>query len=352
MEKTLDMIAWNVDEATYREDSALSYSILSRFQKNGGFHSIPTLFDKISTPSLVLGSITDELITGSKESFNKKFLVSNVNLDEDTANIIKIIYDSFKDQYKHFLQIPIVQVSQTAKQNGFWPADKWADNARYNGLLKKGDISGYYDFLRESDGKTVITNEQYQDALKCVTALKTAESTRFYFADNEQESGIVRYYQLKFKNNFNGVDYRSMVDLIITDYNNKKIYPIDLKTSSTPEAEFYKSFIKYGYSDQARLYYRNLAETCSKDEYFKDFEIEDFTFVVVNRNTLTPLTWRYHDTKTFGDLVYGKDHNIICRDPFDIGKELNYYLTHPECKVPIGIKTNRTNDLSIYLEKM
>ena len=31
--KTLDQIAWNVDEPTYRADPALSYSTLSRFSK-------------------------------------------------------------------------------------------------------------------------------------------------------------------------------------------------------------------------------------------------------------------------------------------------------------------------------
>ena len=349
--KTLDQIALPITEEEYRNDPALSYSTLSRFSKEG-FHKIDTLFDKITTPSLIFGSITDELITGSQESFNERFLVSNINLDEDVANIIKIIYDNFKDQYKHFLQIPIVQVSQMAKQNGFWPADKWADNARYNGLLKKGDISGYYDFLRESDGKTVITNEQYQDALKCVQALKTSEATRFYFAENELNGPIQRYYQLKFKATFDNINYRSMIDLVLVDYANKKIYPVDLKTSSHYEDEFYKSFIQFNYAIQGRLYYRNLEYNVRKDDFFKDFEIEDYTFIVVNKNSLVPLTWRFKDTKTIGTLYYGKNKQIVMKDPFDIGKELNYYLTHPEVKVEKGINLNKTNDIIEYLNEL
>lgn len=349
--KTLDQIALPITEEEYRNDPALSYSTLSRFSKEG-FHKIDTLFDKITTPSLVFGSVVDELITGSQESFNERFLVSNVNLDEDAANIIKIIYDSFKDQYKHFLQIPIVQVSQMAKQNGFWPADKWADNARYNGLLKKGDISGYYDFLRESDGKTVITNEQYQDALKCVQALKTSEATRFYFAENEPNNPIQRYYQLKFKGTYDGIEYRNMADEILVDYANKKIYPIDLKTSSHYEDEFYKSFIQWNYQIQARLYYRNLEYNVRKDDFFKDFELEDYTFIVVNKNSLVPLTWRFKDTKTYGTLYYGKNKQIVMKDPFDIGKELNYYLTHQESIVQKGINLNKTNDIVEYLNEL
>lgn len=349
--KTLYDISWQVDESTYREDKALSYSTLSRFSKEG-FHKIDTLFDQVTSPSLQFGSVVDELITGSQDSFDEKFLVANVSIDDETNNYIKIIYDTFKDQYQHFLQIPIVQVSQLIKQNGFWPADKWSDNARYNGLLKKGDVNQYYEFLRESDGKTVITNDQYQDALKCAQALKTSEATRFYFADNIPNHPVQRYYQLKFKFSKNGVNYRSMLDETLVDYNNKKIYPIDLKTSSSPEDEFYKSFIKWGYQLQGRLYAKNLRDNILRDDFFKDFTVEDYTFIVINKNTLIPLTWRFKDTFTDGTLYYGKNKQIICKDPFDIGDELNYYLTHPEVKVPKGINLDKTNDIVSYLNEL
>ena len=349
--KTLDQIALNITEEEYRNDPALSYSTLSRFSKEG-FHKIDTLFDQVTSPSLQFGSVVDELITGSQDSFDEKFLVANVNIDDETNNYIKIIYDTFKDQYQHFLQIPIVQVSQLIKQNGFWPADKWSDNARYNGLLKKGDVNQYYEFLRESDGKTVITSEQYQDALKCVQALKTSEATRFYFADNIPNHPVQRYYQLKFKFSVNGVNYRSMLDETLVDYNNKKIYPIDLKTSSSPEDEFYKSFIKWNYQLQGRLYARNLRNNILRDDFFKDFTVEDYTFIVINKNTLMPLTWRFKDTFTDGTLYYGKNKQIVCKDPFDIGDELNYYLTHPEVKVPKGINLDKTNDIVSYLNEL
>ena len=100
---------------------------------------------------------------------------------------------------------------------------------------------------------------------------------------------------------------------------------------------------------QARLYYRVLKDVIEKDDFFKDFEIEDFTFVVVNRQTLTPLTWRFKDTKTEGTLYYGNNNQIVCDDPYNVGTELNYYLKHPEVKMPLGIEMNRTNDLVLYL---
>lgn len=347
--KSLYDISWKVDEPTYRADKALSQSTLGRFDREG-FSKLANIYDPIESPSLTFGTVVDTLLTGSQEDFDNTFIISGKILDEETATIVKTIYDNFKDNYQNFIQIPIVQVSQTAKQCGFWPADKWSDAARYNGLLKKGDIERYYQLLRQSENKIVIDSDTYNDALKCVAALKTSEATRFYFAEDTEN--VKRFYQLKFKAILENVEYKGMLDNCLVDYTNKKIYPIDLKTSSTPEYEFYKSFIKYGYAHQARLYYRLLENAVRNDEYFKDFEIEDFTFIVVNRYTLIPLTWRFSDTKTIGTLKYGTTRQIIFRDPYELGTELHYYLTHEECKVPNGINTNRTNSLVEYLDKM
>ena len=349
--KTLDQIAWDVDEKTYRADPALSYSTLSRFSKEG-FHKLNKLFEPFSTPSTVFGNIVDTLITGTAKDFEDNYIITYLSLDDDTIQVIQAIYDTFKSQYNDFMKIPLIQVSQVAKQNGFWPAEKWSDNARYNGLLKKGDVVGYYKFLIESEGKTVITNEQYQDAIKCVQALKTSEATRFYFAENESNDSIQRYYQLKFKATFDNIDYRCMADLLLCDYNNKKIYPCDLKTSSSYEDEFYQSFIKWQYQLQARTYWKIIRNNLDKDDFFKDFELEDYTFIVVNKNSLVPLTWRFKDTKTMGTLYYGKNKQIVMKDPFDIGKELNYYLTHQESVVQKGINLNKTNDIVEYLNEL
>ena len=60
--KKLSEIAWNVPESVYREDPALSYSTLSRFDREG-FEKLDSLFDKQESPSLLLGSIVDTILT-------------------------------------------------------------------------------------------------------------------------------------------------------------------------------------------------------------------------------------------------------------------------------------------------
>ena len=111
-----------------------------------------------------------------------------------------------------------------------------------------------------------------------------------------------------------------MADLIVADYDKKIIYPIDLKTSGHQEWNFEESFLQWSYMIQSRLYWRNIRANMDKDDYFKDFELADYRFIVVNKNTLTPLVWMFPLTKSIGTLVDEKGNEY--RDPFEIGKEL------------------------------
>lgn len=135
--------------------------------------------------------------------------------------------------------------------------------------------------------------------------------------------------------------------LIIIDYDKKVIIPIDLKTSSKPEWDFYKSFVEWSYQIQARLYWRIIRNVLDNDPYFKDFELLDYRFIVVNRKTLTPLVWICEFTKQRGTIMFG---DIEFKDPECIGSELNEYLTLKH-NVPIGIKIDKCNSLTEWLSK-
>ena len=351
--KSIDSISWLVTEQEYRQDPALSYSQLSRFEKNGKFDSLETLNEHLETPSLSFGSAVDCWITEGYDEFNEKFLVVSSNLDSEAAAIIKAIYEEFSTLYSNFEEIPLEYVSNIAKNMGFWPADKWSAPARYNGLMKKGNILEYWEFLMSSNGKTVISVDTFQKVEACVYALQNSEATRLYFGTGEKPEGIEVFYQLKFKATLNGVDYRCMMDALLVDHKNKTLRPIDLKTSHKKEWNFAKSFIEFQYQIQGRLYTRILKTNIEKDDYYKDFTILPYLFIVVNNDTLTPtpLVWEYFDNLTEGDLTYGKDNQILCRDPEHIGQELHEYLTN-EYVVPIGINKDSANNLNNKLKEL
>jgi hypothetical protein len=132
-----------------------------------------------------------------------------------------------------------------------------------------------------------------------------------------------------------------MMDLIIVDYDRRIIYPYDLKTSlSCSEWDFQDNFKKWHYYIQARLYWRNLRANLDNDYYFRNFELADYRFIIINPKTLTPLVWEFPLTKSIGTLIDDNGNEI--RDPFEIGEELQAYLN---CKpeVPNGINKDGVN---------
>lgn len=334
--KELIDISLPITEPEYRQRPELSYSTLSRYESLG-FDGLDHLFDKVESPSLLFGSCVDCLTTDGMDAFNELFAVLDVNVTDGGKDVCKKIMELYPSVLT-FEEMPEEYVSYAAKEAGFWKADKW-DKIRYREVLKTGNIAMYFNALKNSS-KTIVDSETYNDALKCVQALKTSNATRGYFADNDELSPVRRYYQLKFATKFEGVGYRCMMDLAVVDYEDKKIYPIDLKTSSKTEWHFMDSFEQWKYMIQARLYWRILKANLMADEYFKDFTLEDYRFIVVNRRTLVPLVWEFPLTKSEGTLVDKEGREY--RDPFEIGKELQGYL-NLRPRVPNGIDIDGVN---------
>lgn len=245
MRKSLKDISWQVSESTYRQDPALSYSTLARFEREG-FNGLTTLFDRIESPSLQFGSIVDCLMTGTEKEFNSQFMVAQLDSppSDTLVTITKLLFNTWKDGFSDIRDIPEDKVIDTI-QDIQWN-NHWLPKTRVKKI--KEDCAAYYKLLYIAEGKTIISSITYQDALNCIDALKSAPSTRFYFEqDNAFDDSIERLYQLKFKATFNDVEYRCMADQLICFHDKKLIVPVDLKTSSKPEYDFNKSFINWRY---------------------------------------------------------------------------------------------------------
>lgn len=135
--------------------------------------------------------------------------------------------------------------------------------------------------------------------------------------------------------------------LIIVDYEKKHIYPVDLKTSSHKEWDFQESFCQWDYMIQARLYWLIIKANLDNDPYFKDFRLGDYRFIVVNKDSLRPLVWRFPLTNVAGDLT--DDKGNVYRDPLTIGAELRSYLDNKP-PVPVGIDENGVNIITCLHE--
>lgn len=348
MMKSLRDISWQVSEEEYRADPALSYSTLARYEREG-FNNLDRLFDRIETPSLTFGSAVDSIITGGQKEFDERFMVAEFPSTPDSiTKIVKSLFSQYGDSYRSLITIPDDAIIKETECQSYQM--NWKPETRAKVIKEKG--ADYYNLLFIAGSRTILDTQTYQDVCNAVRALKESKSTQFYFAeDNPFEPNIERLYQLKFKGEFGGITYRNMADLIIVNHKEKWVKPVDLKTSSHTEWDFYKSLVDWRYDIQARLYWAIIRQNMDKDEYFKDFKLLDYDFIVVNKRTLTPLVWYCPFTRAQGTLKFGKNDQIEMRSPFVIGKELNSYLTSRP-KVPIGISDTGVNDLREWLNTL
>ena len=346
--KELSSIALDISEPEYRQMPELSYSTLSTYESLG-FNGLEHLFDKKESPSLLLGSCVDAVITGGQDEFDHLFYVADIpTLGDKERQVADYLFQMFGsngiNSYNSMVDIPATYILDAANQFQF--QKNWKDETRVKVLTER--CFQYYIVKANAGGKTIITRQTYDDVCACVRALRESPATSMYFADNDLMSPIRRYYQLKFKFYADGVGYRSMADLIIADYEKKVIYPVDLKTSiGCFEWDFQENFKKWHYFIQSRLYWRNIRANMDADEYFKDFSLENYRFIIVNPKTLTPLVWEFPLTKSCGTLI-DNDGNEI-RDPFEIGKELQTYL---DCRPPVpnGINKDGVNLITCIQE--
>ena len=343
MRKSLRDISWQVSEPEYRQDPALSYSTLSRFEREG-FGGLDRLFDRVDSPSLQFGSLVDTLMTGTQEEFDEHFMIAQMdnNLSDTLVAITKALFEKWKDTYSSITDIPddyLIATIADIQWNNHWQAKTRAKKI-------KEDCAAYYKLLYLSEGKTIISTVTYQDELNCVDALKSSPATRFYFEDNAFDDNIERLYQLKFKATLGGVNYRCMADLLVVIHDKKIVVPVDLKTSYKPEYDFYKSFTEWRYDIQARLYWRIIRHNMDQDPYFKDFKLADYRFIVANKKTLNPLVWNWNQTTKEGEIILKS--GAVLRHPLVIGEQLRRYLDENP-KVPDGIDLLKPNELSTLI---
>ncbi len=345
--KSLYEISWQLTEEEYRQSRALSYSTLAKF-KRSGFNEINHLFDKVESPSLTFGSAVDSIITGGEDEFNERFFVAEFPAVPDSIiPIVKSLYNEYKDTFSSLYDIPDKCVIAAAAVYNY--QNNWKPETRAKVIKEKA--AEYYKLLYIAGDKTILSTDIYNDICNSVDALKNSPATKWYFSEDNPWEEVERFYQLKFKAKLNGIWYRCMADLIIVDHKNKTIIPVDLKTSFKPEWDFFKSFLDWDYHIQARLYWRIIRAVLDNDPVFREYKLEDYRFIVVNKSTLKPLVWKFEKTQARGDLEYGTLNKIILPDPESIGRTLYTYLSESH-RVPIGIDEVNPNSIDYWINTL
>lgn len=344
--KSLLTLSMNISEEEYRDIPALDYSLISRYT-NSGFNGLETIFDKIESPSLTFGSLVDCLLTAPNEVDDKFFVSELSEPSEKVKKAVEYLYNNTDKEWLGEIDADtVLNALNMVEYQGNWKDDK-----RIITFLDKG--KEWFRFLVVSSGKKIITREVFNKALNVIDAFKSSKATKFYFEPNVEFADIQRFYQLKFKTTLeNDIEYKGMMDEIVVDYYKKEITIVDFKTTSGKEWDFVKSFLKYNYHEQARLYTRILDKIIKQDELFSKFKIVGFKFIVANIDNPQPLIWDcdFYNCAS-GQLIFGKENDIIIDDPEDKGKELKFYLDNNP-KVPNNINLYGENSIKEFLKEM
>ena len=321
MPRSLTELSLNISEEMYRDMPQLSYSTIAKYEK-GGFSSIPKLFEEASpTDALMFGSAVDTIITKGAYEFKEKFYVADiVSPSEALLLIVNNLLNCTEQTFEEITDDAILNVC-----NDLGYCSKMTDAVRVQ-RVREG-CTKFYNAVKASAGKTVITNKMYEDVLHTVNALLDGPMSKYLQPEREQHP-IEFLYQQKFNTILEGLEVKMMADLLIINHEKKMIIPIDLKTTSLPEYCFPQKYLENRYDIQAKLYWHILRDVLDKDDYFKDFTLLNFRFIVINKNSLTPLM--FEDDRCVNmkeeEITFKSGRKLILRDPITIGKELKHYL--------------------------
>ena len=134
--KSLKDISWLVDEPTYRADSALSYSILSKYERTG-FNGLPDLFSPISTTSTIYGQAVDSIITGGQEEFDERFMVAEFpSIPDSITKIVKSLFSQYRDSYRSLITIPDDAIIKETEYQSYQM--NWKPETRAKVIKEKG----------------------------------------------------------------------------------------------------------------------------------------------------------------------------------------------------------------------
>lgn len=331
IKKSLKDISWQVSEDTYRKDEAFSYSMLSRFDREG-HRCIPHLFDKQDSTALRFGGLVDCLLTAPEE-FEDRFLIFDFKVPTDT--IVRIVKDIHSKSDIVDLKLVDRNIIFTSIEKENY-SSSWKEDTRIDKIIDEG--SEYYKMLKLSENKAIISQDEYKQAVNCEQALKISPYTENYFS-LDPFSNVEKLFQLKFKSDsLYEHPVRCMLDEVIILHDAKIIVPVDLKTTGKDEHEFKKSFIDWRYYLQSSLYTKILKDIISRDEYFKDFTILPYEFLVVNKNNLTPLVYKYNFNHYDGDLIDNYGNKL--KGVKTLITELNYHIKNKEYSYSYVAKTH------------
>lgn len=257
----------------------------------------------------IFGSALDHMLTEDTDFEDVFYIMEDIDKPSDTVcGIINMIFNEYYEpqietkQSLGSLSGAILDcAARIATKDGIGYGQSWKPDTLVNKIVEGG--SAYFEQLKESVGKTIITREEYSRVVIAAAGLKSDPHTSFYLKKTKDIEIIKKPI---FQFTFQGINFKGEGDLITIDHKNKKIYPLDIKSIGTDVLTFQsQSFHKHRYDIQAAFYSKGINEYPPVKELIeKGYNVEYFKFLVVNSNNIgLPMVYTTtHETIRLGQL--------------------------------------------------
>lgn len=238
----------------------------------------------------LIGDGVDLIITQGEEVFQEEFLISTV--ERPTAQMGDFVWNLFINRHDS-------NAEQIAYDTVGFKRDTLAKvRERFE---KEG--KAYYDHLIEADGRKVISPAQLATIYNLVETLKNHPFSSKFILGNDQYK-IFTQQALTFT--YLGFKCKALLDLVVVDVDNKFLYPIDLKTTTTSLNYWTDTLMKYRYDLQGAFYTEALKQS-DLSIYGEGLTVKNFRFLVESQKFPgSPLIYELSDEA----MTLGKDGGI------------------------------------------
>ena len=296
----------------YREHPGMNQSTLKNVQY--GLASFLKKQDEEGPiASFERGSAVDTILTGNEGDFKDLYYISALEKkpSDKEIEIVELIFNKlssiYEDSITQFgLDSPMIKgtVQQSIEETGWQP--NWKIETRIEKITGNPLCQEYFDDLKKSIGKTILSQAQMEQINATVESLRTNEYTKDFFDRKSimENDRVIVLYQVPIYFSIDGIECKALPDIATLFLNKveienedgtkevqttlKGIQLIDLKTTSKDTLEFFDAVMSYRYEIQAAWYieavqrvnekfWNDLGLVLSKDT---PTEILPFAFIV------------------------------------------------------------------------
>ena len=301
----------------YREHPGMNQSTLKNVQY--GLASFLKKQDEEGpVASFERGSAVDTILTGNEGDFKDLYYISTLEKkpSDKEMEIVNLVFDNLSGMEEDSLiQFSLDNsmlkgvVQRSIEQIGWQP--NWKIETRVEKITGSSLCQEYFEDLKKSIGKTVLSQTQVEQIDAVVDSLRKSETTKKFFdrkALLEAEDMII-LYQVPIYFKIDGIECKALPDIVILFLDNvefenedgtkvvqktlKAVQVLDLKTIGKDNLEFFDSVISYRYEIQAAWYVEAIQRVDKKfwDDLgviFPKEAIKILPFVFIVESVTTP----------------------------------------------------------------